>query len=175
MTRVSIEKEQLANDQVFNVNGMPEGWTFGTLQDIVGPEGILTDGDWVETKDQDPEGDVRLIQLADIGDGSYKNKSQRYLISKKAKELGCTFLHSGDVLIARLPDPLGRSCIFPGDTKPAVTAVDVCIVRTGKCGADHHWIIHTVNSPVIRRQIEGLQRGTTRARISRKNLISIKL
>ena len=28
--------------------------------------GLFSDGDWVESKDQDPEGDIRLIQLADI-------------------------------------------------------------------------------------------------------------
>jgi len=78
-------------------------------------------------------------------------------------------------LIARLPEPLGRACIFPGDTKPAVTAVDICIVRTGIYGANHRWIMHAVNSPPIRREIEELQKGTTRGRISRKNLISIKL
>jgi type I restriction enzyme S subunit len=35
--------------------------------------------------------------------------------------------------------------------------------------------MHAVNSPPIRREIEELQKGTTRGRISRKNLISIKL
>jgi type I restriction enzyme S subunit len=61
--------EQTDKDLFFDIGGLPEGWAYGTLQAIVGPGGILTDGDWVERKDQDPEGDVRLIQLADIGDG----------------------------------------------------------------------------------------------------------
>ena len=30
---------------------------------------VFIDGDWVESKDQDPDGDVRLVQLADVGDG----------------------------------------------------------------------------------------------------------
>ena len=34
----------------------------------VAENGIFCDGDWIEKKDQDPNGDVRLIQLADIGD-----------------------------------------------------------------------------------------------------------
>lgn len=172
---MSAKTDQLSAVPINDTDQLPEGWAYGTLKDIVGPGGILTDGDWVEIKDQDPDGDVRLIQLADIGDGFYKDKSKRYLTSAKAGELGCTFLKPGDVMIARLPEPLGRSCIFPGDPKPAVTAVDVCIVRTGEYGADHHWVMHTLNSPPVRRQINELQRGTTRGRISRKNLISVRL
>src|SRR5262245_42265304 len=112
------------------MNGeLPEGWCITTLQSLIGPDGVFTDGDWVESKDQDPDGDVRLIQLADVGDGAYRNRSTRFLTSAKAKELACTFLKKGDILVARMPDPLGRACIFPGDIKAAVTVVDVCIVR----------------------------------------------
>ena len=49
---------------------LPSGWTVGRLPDLIGRDGFITDGDWVESKDQDPKGEVRLIQLADIGDAS---------------------------------------------------------------------------------------------------------
>src|SRR5512139_4103654 len=113
---------------------LAEGWAISSLGGLVGADGLFTDGDWVETKDQDPHGDVRLIQLADVGDALYRNRSVRYLTSAKAAELGCTYLRPGDVLVARMPDPLGRACIFPGDSKPSVTAVDVCIIRPGAAG-----------------------------------------
>ncbi|HEY4273621.1 MAG TPA: hypothetical protein VGM65_16595 [Candidatus Udaeobacter sp.] len=146
----------------------------GTIADLVQEDGIFVDGDWVETKDQDPHGDVRLIQLADVGDGFYRNKSIRFLTSKKAKELSCTFLEPGDLLIARMPDPLGRACIFPGDSKRSVTVVDVCVVRTGKGGTNHRWLMHRVNSAELRAAIAGLQSGSTRKRISRSNLARIR-
>jgi type I restriction enzyme S subunit len=50
---------------------LPEGWTAATCADVVGSTGVFSDGDWIETKDQDPRGDVRLIQLADVGDGIF--------------------------------------------------------------------------------------------------------
>ena len=62
---------------------------------------VFVDGDWVESKDQDPDGDVRLIQLADVGDGVYVDKSSRFLTAAKARALKCTFLKEGDVLVAR--------------------------------------------------------------------------
>ncbi len=152
---------------------LPQGWATCAVEDIVSSNGIFSDGDWVESKDQDPNGDVRLIQLADIGDGQYKNKSNRFLTYDKALELQCTFLQPGDLLIARMPEPLGRACIFPGDNKKAVTVVDVCIVRSAEEGFNHKWLMHSINSPLFRSSIASLQSGSTRKRISRKNFARI--
>ncbi|WP_075323502.1 restriction endonuclease subunit S [Acidithiobacillus albertensis] len=154
---------------------LPHGWVTARLPDLVGQQGVFVDGDWVESKDQDPHGEVRLVQLADIGDGRFLNKSNRYLTQVKATELGCTFLEKGDVLIARMPDPLGRACIFPGDKKRAVTVVDVCVVRGKGEGFDHAWLMHFVNSAPFRESIHSLQSGSTRKRISRGNLSTLEL
>lgn len=144
-----------------------------SLAELVG-KGLFVDGDWVESKDQDPQGDVRLIQLADVGDGLYIDKSARFLTSAKARELRCTFLEAGDILVARMPDPLGRACIFPGDSRPCVTVVDVCIVRPGP-DVDRRWLLYAINSPAFRAQIERHVKGTTRQRISRTNLATIQI
>jgi type I restriction enzyme S subunit len=157
------------------MTGLPSGWALARIGDLVSAKGLFADGDWVETKDQDPNGDVRLIQLADIGDGVFRNRSNRFLTRSRANELRCTFLRAGDVLVARMPDPLGRACIFPGVTQPAVTAVDVCIIRPETGGADPHWLMWAINAPQFRNRIADLQSGTTRKRISRKNLATIEL
>ena len=156
-------------------DGLPKGWARATIGELVSKRGVFCDGDWVESKDQDPDGDVRLIQLADVGDGDYRNKSNRFLTSEKAAQLGCTFLEPGDILIARMPDPLGRACIFPGDSKRSVTVVDVCIVRTANGNADHRCLMCFVNSPQFRVKVASLQSGSTRKRISRTHLGTIPL
>jgi type I restriction enzyme S subunit len=136
---------------------------------------VFTDGDWVESKDQDPQGDVRLTQLADVGDGCWIDKSERYLTSRRAAELRCTFLKPGDVLVARMPDPLGRCCIFPGDAMPCVTVVDVCVIRPNPSRIDSRFLMHAINSPVGRNGIARHVTGTTRQRISRSNLGKVEL
>jgi type I restriction enzyme S subunit len=155
-------------------DSLPAGWAIGTIGDLVGSEGEFTDGDWVESKDQDPEGDVRLVQLADVGDGTYLNRSSRFLTSRKAAELRCTFIHQGDVLVARMPEPLGRACLFPGDSKPSVTVVDVCIVRPA-APIDRRWLVSSINAPQFRGAVASLQSGSTRKRISRGNLATLRL
>ena len=164
-----------ADTSVWGASDIPRGWMWTTISELISRDGVFTDGDWIESKDQDPGGDVRLIQLADVGDGVYLDKSSRFLTTKKSHELKCTYLVPGDVLIARMPDPLGRACIYPGDLKTSVTAVDVCIVRTGVNGPDHHWLAWFINSPEFRADVASLQSGSTRKRISRKNLATISL
>jgi len=145
-----------------------------TLSKVIGESGIFIDGDWIESKDQDVNGDVRLIQLADVGDGFFINKSHRFLTSEKAKELKCTYLKEDDLLIARMPDPLGRACVFPGLETQAVTVVDVCIVRPDPRIADINWLKFLINSPLFRNNIRQYIKGTTRQRISRGNLEKIR-
>ena len=143
------------------------------FSDLVTNEGLFCDGDWIEKKDQDPNGAVRLIQLADIGVCEFKDKSSRFITESKAKELHCTYLEKGDILIARLPDPLGRACIFPLDGK-YITAVDVAIVRITRKDINPKFVMYMINSPIFRNEIKKYESGTTRKRISRKNLDKIE-
>jgi len=145
------------------------------LKDVVGENGIFNDGDWVESKDQDPNGDVRLTQLADVGVGEFLDRSSRFLTSEKAAELKCTFLNPGDVLIARMPDPIGRACIFSGDIQPCVTVVDVCIVRPDPESVHNRWLMWMINAPQFRHQLSPYFSGTTRQRISRRNLQNVSI
>ncbi|MFT0696561.1 restriction endonuclease subunit S [Acinetobacter bereziniae] len=146
-----------------------------TFSELLSDAEVFVDGDWVESKDQDPNGDVRLIQLADIGDGFYIDKSSRFLNSETAKRLKCTYLKEGDILVARMPDPLGRACIFPKSEKPCVTVVDVCIIRPNPNKVDNRWLMHTINLPVMRQRINEYVTGTTRQRISRGNFSKLKI
>lgn len=143
------------------------------ISDIISDAGVFTDGDWVESKDQNPKGSVRLIQLADIGDGYFVNKSQRFMTKEAAIRLKCTFLNKGDILIARMPDPIGRACIFPDIGQDAVTVVDVCVVRPQKEDVFTPFIKYLINSPTFRYKISKHITGTTRKRISRRNLNKI--
>lgn len=154
---------------------MREDWVKATIDDLIHETGLFKDGDWVESKDQDQNGEVRLIQLADIGDGTFLNKSDRYLTKIKSQELKCTFLKEGDILVARMPYPLGRATLFPlkGEEKH-VTVVDVAIIRLNNVFVIPKYLLYIINSPVSRKAIEQLQSGTTRKRISRKNLSTIQ-
>lgn len=96
------------------------------FSEMTGQTGIFCDGDWIEKKDQDDNGSVRLIQLADVGEGEFLNKSRRFVNEETAQRLNCTFLQKGDLLISRLGNPLCKACLFPLEGR-YITAVDVAV------------------------------------------------
>ena len=134
-------------------------WPVKKLGDILSTAEIFTDGDWVESKDHDVNGSIRLLQLADIGDGNFINKSNRFINESTFIRLKCTEVQLGDILIARMPDPLGRACIFEGISQKCITVVDVCIIRVDSNIVDARWLMHAINSDSVRRQISSFAKG----------------
>ncbi|WP_325918496.1 restriction endonuclease subunit S [Pseudomonas frederiksbergensis] len=157
------------------MSDLPEGWALGSLNDLIATGGLFSDGDWIESKDQDPQGENRLLQLADIGDGVFINKSSRFVNNDKFHLLNCTELEEGDLLIARMPDPLGRACLMPNLNQRCLTVVDVALFRSGSPDISHKCLMHFINSPIVRKSIELESSGTTRKRIARGKLSEIKL
>jgi len=157
------------------VNELPKGWTTATIVNLIAPDGIFSDGDWVESKDQDPAGSIRLLQLADVGDAVFVGKSNRFVNNAKFEQLRFTEVFEGDVLIARMPDPLGRACLAPKLRQRCITVVDVAIVRPGPQSARTKWLMYFLNSPQVRQVIDVQSSGTTRRRISRGNLAQLEL
>ncbi len=152
---------------------IPEGWRKSSIGEITSTNSLFSDGDWVESKDQDPTGANRLIQLADIGDGVFINKSSRYMNDEQFERLKCTALEKNDILIARMPEPLGRACLYPLEGGKAATVVDVAILRTKN--ANHYWLMSAINSSDYRHQIDLNASGTTRTRIARGILSNIEI
>jgi type I restriction enzyme S subunit len=152
------------------MSDLPDGWTCTTIKELAGTTGLFVDGDWIESKDQDPNGNIRLLQLADIGDSTFLDKSNRWINEDAFVRLRCTALTTGDVLVARMPDPLGRACLMPALEQRCVTVVDVAALRVDSENIDNRWVIQTINSPQIRAEIAAQSSGTTRRRISRGRL-----
>ena len=74
------------------------------------------DGDWIESKDQSPSG-IRLIQTGNIGIGIYLDKFIRakYISEETFDRMECTEVFSGDIIISRLPAPVGEHVLCPMD------------------------------------------------------------
>ena len=133
------------------------------------------DGDWIESKDQSESG-IRLIQTGNVGSGVFVDKEDkaRYINEETFSRLNCTAIESGDILISRLPDPVGRACIIPKGIGKAITAVDCSIIRTNKEILPEFLIGYTLTDD-YQSQIKACLSGTTRLRISRSNLGKIKI
>ncbi len=137
---------------------------------------VIVDGDWIESKDQSECG-IRLIQTGNIGIGEYLDKCSRakYISVETFERLKCTEVFSGDILISRLPDPIGRACTVPQYIGKAITAVDCTIVRLNNSLCDANYFINYTQSAKYTNELSKFFAGTTRTRISRKNLEKIEV
>ena len=143
------------------------------LQDVCE---LFTDGDWIESKDQSDTG-IRLVQTGNIGIGKYLEKEgrEKYISDDTFKELKCTEIYPGDVLISRLPEPVGRGCIIPEKQERMITAVDCTICRVNEEIVDRRYFCYYLQSATYNNQLEQSVTGTTRKRISRKNLGDVEI
>ena len=137
---------------------------------------LIVDGDWIESKDQSESG-IRLIQTGNIGIGKYLDKSNRakYIDDETFERLKCTEVFPGDILISRLPDPIGRACAVPLNIGKAISAVDCTIVRLDSALCDINYFINYTQSVRYSNELSRFLAGTTRTRISRKNLEKIDI
>ena len=127
------------------------------------------------SSDMDSDGSVRLLQLADIGIGRFIDKTKKYITQSKLEELKGTTVQEGDILISRMAEPIGRACLVPKLDYDAIVAVDVSILRVDPNYAYNKYLIHVFNSPFFMQVADSLGRGTTRKRITRKNLQKISI
>ena len=137
---------------------------------------VFGDGDWIESKDQSDTG-IRLIQTGNIGSGVFKDRIERarWISDDTFRRLRCTEIGEGDVLISRLPDPVGRACILPALEHKAITAVDCSIVRFDEKVMNPRYFVYYSQSPAYASAIEPLISGSTRQRISREKLGTIQI
>lgn len=131
---------------------------------------VFADGDWIESKDQADDG-IRLIQTGNVGNGVYLDKGERarYIDEETFIRLNCTEVLPNDILISRLPDPVGRACIIPDGLGKSITAVDCSIVRLKSHVLPEFFVAYTMTT-LYAAQIGSSVTGSTRKRISRKNL-----
>ena len=143
------------------------------LQDVCT---VFSDGDWIESKDQSDKG-IRLVQTGNIGEGLYLEKEERakYVSEETFGSLKCTEIYPGDILISRLPEPVGRACIIPPKKERMITAVDCTICRVDESIVSKEYLCYFMRSNAYYTKLLGSVTGTTRKRISRKNLGNIEL
>lgn len=148
---------------------IPEDWDLKTVFELAGcQKSLFDDGDWIEAEHITDKG-VRLIQTGNIGVGRYIEKdAKKYIFEESFEKLKCKELRKGDLLICRLAEPAGRSCILPdiGEDK-VITSVDVTIFRPSSEVANREFYNQYFSSSDWFKSVLEQVGGTTHKRISR--------
>ncbi len=176
-----VEKSKIAGNGEYNLSGdkyiqaksIDSEYEWIELKQLAKEIG---DGDWIESKDQSENG-IRLIQTGNVGTGEYLDKGDksRFIDDATFRRLKCHEVFEGDVLVSRLPDPVGRACLVPRLGTRSITAVDCSIVRFDKAKVLPELFVAYTKIEAYYETIFPFLTGASRRRISRSNLEQISI
>ncbi len=158
-------------------SGFKGEWEEVKLSSLASPlsKKSFTDGDWVESPYISDSG-CRLIQTGNIGVGVFKDKNKKYISEQSFIDLKCTEVQVGDLLICRLAEPAGRACVVPEiNEKKMLTSVDVTIMKVDSTRTTSHFLSFIFSLDHTLYTVSSLCGGSTRSRVSRTNLGSMKI
>jgi type I restriction enzyme S subunit len=150
---------------------IPQGWAVKRLDSACRS---IQDGDWIETKDQGGE-DYRLLQISNVGVGEFiESGNFRYVTQETFFRLRCNEVVPGDLLVARMPTPIGRAWLVTKMPWRMITAVDVAIIRPEPTVLHPLFLAQAWNEASNLKRIAAQASGTTRLRITRRELAALE-
>ena len=151
------------------IKDIPSSWEINKVKYLATEPGTLfLDGDWIES-DVIEESGIRYLTTGNVGAGFYKEQGSGYISEKTFSELHCLNVYPGDLMISRLNEPIGRSCIIPDTESRYVVAVDNVILRPN-ANYNKKFIMYGMNSDGYAEHANMIARGATMSRISRSQL-----
>lgn len=151
---------------------MPVNWKTVRIKNLPNQEeNSFVDGDWIESSYITDSG-IRYYTTGNIGDGKFKEQGNGYISENTFNELKCKYAFPGDLVLSRLNEPYGRSCIIPETEPKCIVAVDNVILRTHE---DKRYICYITQCDGYLAEVGELARGTAMKRVSRTNLGTIRI
>ena len=162
----------MVNRDMHYIENIPDNWKLVPLSSTAkASNNSFIDGDWIETPYIQDSG-IRLVQTGNIGIGRFvdNSESRKFISFHSFNELNCKWVYPEDVLICRLADPIGRACSVPKEIGHCVTSVDCTIYRPDENKVTKSYVLHLLNFETSLMQASTIAGGSTRQRISRRNL-----
>ena len=153
------------------LGNIPQGWEVKRLDQVCRS---IQDGDWIETKDQGGE-DFRLLQISNVGIGEFiETGNRRFITHETYSRLRCNEIIPEDLLVARMPTPIGRGWLATKMPWRMITSVDVAIIRVERVVVQPIFLAQAWNETSNLQRIAVQATGTTRLRITRRELEALE-
>ena len=147
----------------------PIGWSRVKLGDLAVSAVDGPFGSHLKTEHYVAVGGIRVVRLQNIDRGRFDNSDVAFVSREHATGLRRHEVLPGDLLVAALGDanhPVARACLYPESEAPGIVKADCFRFRLQPTLADHAFIMHVLNCPSTRREIDSLGQGVTRDRVN---------
>ena len=148
---------------------LPEGWKWIRLADLVdNPKKDLVDGPFGSNlrSEEYIESGIPVFKIQNIKVNRFADKKISFISEEKAKSLIRHSFQPGDLIITKLGEPLGLCCKVPQKYPFGIIVADLMRLRPSKSKIFDEYLIHVINSDVVKKQFKSITKGTTRARVN---------
>jgi len=151
------------------IGRFPKNWKIQTLTDALGgeKEAIVAGpfGSNLKVVDYRDAG-IPIIRLQNIERGRFINKDMKYISAEKAEELSYHNFVKGDLVLAKLGDPIGKTCIVPDALEKGIVVADVVRIRVPWHLMHKEYLMYVLNSSPVFNQLSRRIIGSTRPRVN---------
>ena len=172
-----VEKEMGLRYKMTEIGEIPDDWKVGDLVSITDNEGDIVSGPFgsnLKVSDYRKTG-IPIIRLQNIAPNRLLNNDIKFISEEKAKMLSYHSFTAGDILLAKLGNPIGISCLVPPELRKGIVVADVVRIRVSNRKADKNYIVQILNSPICLKQLALEKIGSTRPRVNLTSIRNIKL
>ena len=159
------------------IGRIPKEWEVVKLRSIVEGDSDIVAGPFgsnLKVCDYKPDG-VPIIRLQNIERNQFIDKDIKYISPEKAEELKYHSYQPGDIVLAKLGDPIGKTCIVPSFMKAGVVVADVVRIRPSPKKAITLFVVYVLNSSVCFDQLRRETIGSTRPRVNISQVRNLKI
>ena len=149
---------------------IPEGWTWASPNQIsswsdsyslaIGPFGSN-----LKVSDYAYQG-VPLVFVRNIRSGVFLDEKTKYVSDDKAEKLRPHWISSGDILITKMGDPPGDSCLYPEGFPKAIITADCIKLRLCQLLDSNKYIVSAIKTQIVRSQINLITKGVAQKKVS---------
>ena len=129
-------------------------------------------GSNLKVSDYKTEG-IPILRLQNIGKGYFINKSIKYITKQKAEELKYHSFVAGDIALAKLGIPIGKTCIIPENFKSGIITADIVRIRPDLNVVNYKFLENFLNTSLSVSQLTGNISGATRPRVNLSDVRNI--
>lgn len=118
-----------------------------------------------------------IIRLQNVDRFNFKEKNIMFVTEEKAEFLSSHSYDSGDIVMTKLGDPLGKCCIVKDvlGVNKGVISSDIIRIRIDESKHYKPYVVAGINSEYFIKQLKSKTQGSTRPRVTLKEVRAMQL
>ncbi len=171
------ELDELVKSRFIEMFGDKNKFQYIKIEDLVKNKSDIVDGPFgsnLKTVDYVDSG-VRVIQINNIGECEFRDKNKKYVTEDKFNSLIKHSVIPGDIVVAKMGEPIGRACILPSNIEKAIIVADCMKIRPNTDIVNTKYLEFLLNSEEVKSQFKKYSQGSTRVRLNLTMLRQVKV